>query len=160
MRFQSCWRGCTGIGYLPHLLIGSLIPQIDKPFQSSNLFAAMTYREDELKQRTKIFALRVINLCRSVQSGDVARTLARQLLRPGTSVGANYRAVCRARSKAEFIAKIGVVVEEADETVFWLELMAESNLVKPSRLQALQQEANELLAIFAASQHTARTKRP
>jgi len=117
----------------------------------------MTYKDDELKQRTKKFALRIINLCRNVQGGgDVTRTITRQVLRSGTSIGANYRAVCRARSRAEFIAKLGVVVEEADETVFWLELMCESNLVKHTRLQALQEEANELLAIFAASQHTAK----
>jgi four helix bundle protein len=97
----------------------------------------MTHKDDELKQRTKKFALRIINMCRSVNGGDVARTITRQVLRSGTSIGANYRAVCRARSKAEFIAKIGVVVEEADETVFWLELMSESNLVQQSRLQAL-----------------------
>jgi four helix bundle protein len=70
----------------------------------------MPYKEDELKQRTKKFALRVMNLCRNVQGGDVTRTITRQLLRSGTSIGANYRAVCRARSKAEFVAKIGVVV--------------------------------------------------
>jgi four helix bundle protein len=71
-------------------------------------------------------------------------------------VAANYRAACRARSKAEFIAKIGVVVEEADETVFWLELLIETGIVSPARMSNLLDEANELLAIFAASQHTAK----
>jgi four helix bundle protein len=140
-----------------HLFIYSL--STGSPAHQYIILSAMSYKEDELKQRTKKFALRIINLCRKVQNGDIARTLTRQLLRSGTSIGANYRAVCRARSKAEFIAKMGVVVEEADETVFWLELLSESNLVKQSRLQALQQEANELLAIFASSQHTARKRR-
>ncbi len=80
-----------------------------------------------------------------------------QVLRAGTSVAANCRAACRARSKAEFIAKIGVVVEEADEAVFWLELLVEAGTVKAERLNALLGEANELLAIFAASQRTARS---
>ena len=79
-------------------------------------------------------------------------------MRSGTAVAANYRAVCRARSKAEFIAKIGIVVEEADETVFWLEMLAETGIVKPERIQDLLLEANELLAIFAASLHTAKSK--
>ena len=82
--------------------------------------------------------------------------LGRQLLRSGTSVGANYRAAGRARSKAEFLAKIGVVLEEADETVFWLELLQECGVLKPDRLSDLVQEANELTAIFAAAQRTAK----
>ncbi|MGH9940917.1 MAG: four helix bundle protein [Pyrinomonadaceae bacterium] len=81
------------------------------------------------------------------------------MLRSGTPVAANYRAVCRARSKAEFIAKIGVVVEEADETVFWLELLVETNIVEQARMEYLLSEANEVLAIFAASQHTAKNNR-
>ena len=78
--------------------------------------------------------------------GDEARVLGKQVLRSGTAVGANYRAVCRARSRAEFIAKIGVVVEEADETIFWLELLAETGIVKESRLSDLLGEAKELTA--------------
>jgi len=78
------------------------------------------------------------------------------VLRSGTSVAANYRAVCRARSKAEFISKIGTVVEEADETVFWLELLVETNIVRANKMDDLLREANELLAIFAASQRTAK----
>jgi len=85
-----------------------------------------------------------------------AQILGAQALRSGTSVAANYRAVCRARSRAEFIAKVGIVVEEADETVFWLELLVETEIVKPDKMQKLLTEANELLAIFAASQHTAK----
>ena len=111
----------------------------------------------ELKERCKRFALRLIKLFRSLPRTDEARIIGKQLLRSGTSVAANYRAVCRARSRAEFVAKMGVVVEEADETVFWLELLADGGILKPENLAALQKEANELLAIFAASQRTARS---
>jgi four helix bundle protein len=89
-------------------------------------------------------------------SSPETRVIGRQLLRSGTSVGANYRAVCRARSRREFISKISIVVEEADETVFWFELLIEAGIVSPKRLQQLLREANELLAIFAASLRTAR----
>ena len=81
-----------------------------------------------------------------------------QLLRSGTSVAANYRAACRARSRADFVSKMGVVVEEADESVFWLEMLADTNVLPTSRLAALVREANELLAIFAASQLMAKQK--
>ncbi len=111
---------------------------------------------DELKLRTKKFALRVIKVFQALPRSDDARTLGKQLLRAGTSVAANYRAVCRSRSKAEFVAKLGVVVEEADETVFWLELLVESGLISPERLGNLQREANELLAIFVSSQLTSK----
>ncbi len=82
--------------------------------------------------------------------------MGKQVLRAGTSVAANYRAVCRARSRAEFISKVGVTVEEADETVFWLELLVETGIVPNDQMQGLLTEANELLAILAASQRTAR----
>jgi four helix bundle protein len=95
-------------------------------------------------------------LFRSLPKTEEARVIGRQVLRSGTSVAANYRAVCRSRSKAEFIAKVGVVVEEADETVFWLELLGETAIVPQKRLEELLLEANELLAIFAASQRTAK----
>jgi four helix bundle protein len=85
-----------------------------------------------------------------------ARIIGNQLLRCGSSVGANYRAVCRARSRADFISKVGIVVEEADEAVFWLELLVESGIVPTSGVTLLIKEANELLAIFAASQLTAK----
>lgn len=86
--------------------------------------------------------------------------MGRQLLRSGTSVAANYRAACRARSKAEFISKIGTVVEEADETVLWLELLEDTHVVPKAKIDDLLREANELLAIFAASQRTAKGKKP
>jgi len=85
-----------------------------------------------------------------------ANVLSQQILRSATGMAANYRAAGRSRSRAEFLAKLGVVIEEADETVFWLEMLAESGIVRPKRLEKLQAEANELLAIFAASRRTAR----
>jgi four helix bundle protein len=111
---------------------------------------------EQLRDRTKAFALRVIRLYRSLPYKTDTQVLGKQLLRYGTSVAANYRAVCRSRSKAEFIAKMGVVVEEADEAILWLELMAESGIVSAAKTESLLREANELTAIFAASQRTAR----
>jgi len=110
----------------------------------------------ELKQRTKTFALRIIKLSRSVpKSDDAGRIIAKQIIRSGTSVAANYRASCRARSKAEFIAKMGTVEEEADESALWLELLAEAGIIPERKLAALLQEANDLTAIMAASRKTA-----
>jgi four helix bundle protein len=117
---------------------------------------AVSSQPEQLRDRTKTFALRVIRLYRSLPYKTDAQVLGKQLLRCGTSVAANYRAVCRARSKAEFVAKIGVVLEEADETVLWLELMTESGIVPLAKTEELLREANELTAIFAASQRTAR----
>jgi four helix bundle protein len=113
-------------------------------------------RAAELKQRTKAFAIRIVNLFRALPRSSDAQTLGKQLLRSGTSVAANYRAVCRARSKAEFIAKMGTVVEEADETAFWLELLGDTGIVKVQRTESLLKEANELLAIFGASLRTSK----
>jgi four helix bundle protein len=111
---------------------------------------------EQLRDRTKAFALRVIRLYRSLPYKTDTQVLGKQLLRCGTSVAANYRAVCRARSKAEFIAKMGVVVEEAGEAILWLELTTESGILAAAKTEALLKEANELTAIFAASQRTAR----
>jgi four helix bundle protein len=111
---------------------------------------------DDLKDRTKQFALRVVRLYRALPFLEEARVIGRQLLRSGTSVGANYRAACRARSKAEFVAKLGIVLEEADETVFWLELLQESGIMSPQKLMPLVQEARELTAIFVTSIRTAK----
>ena len=117
-------------------------------------------KQEELKNRSKQFAIRIIKLFRALPKADEARIIGKQILRSGTSVAANYRAVCRARSTAEFIAKIGIVVEEADETVFWLELLVETEIVNAQKLKPLMDEANELLAIFAASQITAKSNSP
>jgi four helix bundle protein len=113
-------------------------------------------KPEELKLRTKKFALRVIKLYRSLPKGKDAEVLGYQLLRAGTSVGANYRAACRARSQADFISKITIVEEEADESAYWIELLIESELVKKELLVELLKEANELTAIFTASGHTAK----
>ena len=113
-------------------------------------------KQQQLRERTKKFALRIIRLFRHLARTTEAQVLGKQLLRCGTGVAANYRAAGRARSKAEFVSKMGIVVEEADETVFWIECLVESEIVKQELLQDLQAEANELLAIFAASQRTAR----
>lgn len=116
----------------------------------------MSTQPEQLRDRTKAFALRVIKLFRSLPYKPDAQVLGEQLLRCGTSVAANYRAVCRARSKPEFIARIGVVVEEADEAVLWLELLAESGIISREKTEDLLAEARELTAIFTASRRTAR----
>lgn len=112
---------------------------------------------EEMKTRTKGYANRIVKLCSALPSNWVAQTLGKQLLRCGTSVGANYRAVCRAKSSADFINKLRIVEEECDESMFWMDLLVENNLVKPSRLRDLMNEANEILAIVVASAKTART---
>jgi four helix bundle protein len=120
------------------------------------MLSASVSKPEALRDRTKKFAMRVIRLFQHLPRSTEAQVLGKQLLRAATSVGANYRAAGRARSKAEFVAKIGIVVDEADETIFWLECLMESGLVKPDLLRDLLAEANELVAIFAASQRTAR----
>jgi four helix bundle protein len=113
----------------------------------------------DLRVRTKDFALRVIRLCRELPRSDEGQVIGRQLLRSATSVGANYRAACRARSRAEFIAKLGIVLEEADETVFWLELLSEAETGKAASLPLLIAEANQLTAIFVTSLCTTKSNR-
>ena len=121
-----------------------------------NAYSGSLKRAEELRRRTKQFAVRIVNLFRSLPRSPDAQTLGKQVLRSGTSVAANYRAVCRARSKAEFVSKLGIVVEEADETVFWLEVLSETGVVIAARVTDLQKEANELLAIFSASLRTSK----
>jgi four helix bundle protein len=113
-------------------------------------------RAADLKARTKSFAIRIVQLYRSLPRSTDAQILGKQLLRSGTSVAANYRAACRSRSKAEFISKMSVVLEEADESAFWLELMAETDTLSSARTQPLLKETNELAAIFGASIRTAK----
>jgi four helix bundle protein len=113
----------------------------------------------ELKARTKTFALRIIKLTRAIpKSDDAGRIIAKQIIRSGTSVAANYRASCRARSQAEFVAKIGTVEEESDETALWLELLIESGIMPVRKMSALLEEADALTAIMAASRKTASGK--
>jgi four helix bundle protein len=116
----------------------------------------MNSRPEELRDRTKRFALRIIRLFRSLPFKSDTQVLGKQLLRCGTSLAANYRAVCRARSKAEFIARVGIVAEEADEAVLWLELLIESGVVGEEKAGELLKEAKELAAIFTASQQTSK----
>jgi four helix bundle protein len=115
-------------------------------------------RSEQLRERTKAFALRILRLFRSLPASPDIQILGKQLVRCGTSVGANYRSACRARSRAEFAARIGIVVEEADESVFWLELLVETRAIKQEKLGDLLTEARELTAIFTASQRTMRQK--
>lgn len=110
--------------------------------------------EDDLKQRTKSFSLRVIRLIDALPDTRAGRILANQLGRSGTSVGANYRAVCRAKSTADMIAKLSIVEEEADESAFWLEMITETGIMPESKTGELWQEANELTAIMVASRQT------
>jgi len=112
----------------------------------------------EMQARTKAFALRIIRLSAVLPETDVARILGRQVLRSGTSVAANYRAVCRAKSKADVVSKMGTVVEETDETVLWLELLVEGGVVSAVRMQELLDEANELLCIFGSALRTAKRR--
>ena len=110
---------------------------------------------DELKARTKELALRVIRLVDALPNSVKGRAIANQVMRSSTSVAANYRAACRARSRAEFIAKLGVVEEEADETAFWLELIIDSKIRSKTQIEPLLKEAGELVAIMAASRKSA-----
>ena len=116
-------------------------------------------RARELQARAKKFALRIIGAFSRLPKSEEARVLGRQFLRSGTSVAANYRAACRARSAADFISKISIVVEEADETLFWLELLVEAKLVPATVVESLIRECEELLKIFAASLATAKANR-
>ena len=109
----------------------------------------------ELRARTKHFALRVLSLVAALPKTIEGRAIGNQLVRCGTSVAANYRSACRARSKAEFVAKLGVVLEEADETQLWLELIVEGKLLSAKRVEPLLNEATELVAIFVTSRKSA-----
>jgi four helix bundle protein len=115
--------------------------------------------KEDLKQRTRQFALRVIKLVEALPTSVTSEVLGKQVLRSATSVAANYRAACRGRSKAEFIAKVGIALEECDESQLWLELIVDSGLMPGSRVAKLLKEADELTAIFVASLRTARGQR-
>ena len=112
-------------------------------------------RTADLKARTKQFALRMMKMVDALPRTIQGRAIAKQIIRSATSVAANYRAACRARSRAEFIAKIGIVEEEADESCFWLELIIDSGLLTEERIPPLLSEAGELVAIMAASRKSA-----
>jgi four helix bundle protein len=112
--------------------------------------------EEELKARTKKFALRTMRLVRALPRTSEGRAIGGQLVRCGPSVGANYRAACRGRSKADFVAKLAIAEEEADESAYWMELIIDAGLVPEARDAALLQEANELTAILSSSRKRAR----
>jgi four helix bundle protein len=114
---------------------------------------------EELKKRTKTFALRVMKLADALPRSTEGRAIGNQLVRSGTSVGSNYRATCRARSRAEFVARIGIAEEEADESAYWMELVVEGDLLPARKVTALLQEASELTAIMAASRISAAARR-
>ena len=114
-------------------------------------------KHQELRRRTKDFALRIMRMCRTIPSTRETNIINNQILRSATGVAANYRAVGLARSKAEFISKLGIVLEEADETVFWLEILSDSGIIPASKLRELMAEGNELVAIFLASRKTAKS---
>jgi four helix bundle protein len=114
---------------------------------------------EEMKARTKTYANRIVKLCEALPDKWVARTLGMQLLRSGTSVGANYRAVCRAKSTADFLNKLRIVEEECDESLFWMELLVENNFVRARRLTSLMKEGDEILAIVVASAKSTRASK-
>jgi len=115
--------------------------------------------EKDLLQRTKSFALRVIKLVNALPNNTAGRTIGNQQIRSGTSVASNYRAACRGRSKAEFIAKLGTVEEEADESGLWMELIIESGLMEEKLVAGLLKEASEITAIMASSKISARANK-
>lgn len=110
----------------------------------------------EFSRRTFLFGIRIVKLTQALPKTDAARVIGKQLLRCGTSVGANYRAAARARSRADFISKMGIVEEECDEAIYWMEMLAELQFVTQSRLKPLLEEANEILSITISSIKTAR----
>jgi len=115
--------------------------------------------ERDFKERTRKLALRIVHLVQSLPKDLAAQTIGRQLLRCGTSIGGNYRAACRARSKADVISKMGIVEEEADETIYWTELLVETGIIKKERLSPLMKETDEILAMVVASIKTLRKGR-
>jgi len=114
--------------------------------------------EEEFKQRTKQLALRVIRLTEALPKNYASEVIGKQILRSATSVGANYRAACRAKSKADLINKLNIVLEEADETLFWLELLVDSKIISPEKLKSLMAETNEIIAMTYASIKTLRNQ--
>ena len=114
---------------------------------------------DEMKRRTKEFAKKIIEFCRELPDNREGRLIGNQLFKSGTSIAANYRAACRGRSKAEFVAKLGIVLEEGDETLFWLEIIGEMKIHDESSVEYLMQECDEIVAIMVSSVKTAKQTR-
>ncbi len=115
--------------------------------------------KEKFKERTQSFALRVIRLVEALPKKNLtAEVIGKQLLRSGTSVGANYRAACRAKSTAELITKLNITLEEADESLYWMELIVKANLMDSNKLQSLMKEANEIVSMLVSSLKTLRAK--
>ncbi|BAU44851.1 hypothetical protein O77CONTIG1_04697 [Leptolyngbya sp. O-77] len=115
--------------------------------------------KEDLRQRTKAFALRIIKVYNALPKTTEAQVLGKQLLRSGTSVGAHYREAVRSRSKTEYISKIGIGLQELEESIYWLELLTDAGLVTPQKIGSLMNETNELIAIFVALSNRARRTR-
>ena len=115
-------------------------------------------KKEDLRDRVKFVALRVIRLVQALPKNTVGNVIGNQILRSGTSVAANYYSACKARSRRDFISKIGIAEEEADETLLWLELIVDSKLIEAKRLKDLMKEMNEIISILAASRLTAKKK--
>jgi four helix bundle protein len=113
----------------------------------------------EMKQRTKLYALRIIKLVNSLPKGQASYVVGNQLIRAGTSVASNYRASCRAKSVADFISKMGIVEEECDESIFWMEMLVDAGLIRPAQVSALLDEGNQILKIVVASINTAKRRK-
>jgi four helix bundle protein len=109
---------------------------------------------EQFKKRTKLFALRIIKLFQALPKTEEAKIIGKQLLRSATSVAANYRAACRARSKAEFYSKLSIVIEEADESLFWIEILIEANILPESKLLDIKQEITEIVSVVAKARKT------
>lgn len=112
-------------------------------------------KPEDLQKRTKEFAVRVMKLSGTLEKLSLGKLIGRQVFRSGTSIAANYRAACKSKSTKDFIAKLGIVIEESDETIFWLELLSDSKLISPEAIQELLQESKEITAIMVASRTSA-----
>jgi four helix bundle protein len=125
-------------------------------FQTWGFHVPASFTAESMKERTKQFAIHAIRLCRALPKSSESTIISRQLMRSATSVGANYRAVCRARSTADFVSKLGIVLEETDESLFWIDLLVDAGITNTDNVRILRGEANELVAIFVASLRTAK----
>ena len=145
-------RACSG-GFDSHTPPPSRFRNFDFGIRISH-----NMTQEEFKLRTKQFALRIIRLVESLPNTMTSNTIGRQLLRSGTSVGANYRAACRAKSLTDFINKLAIVEEEADESIYWIELLVESKHINLDRVKSLTEEANEIVSIIVAAIKTSKMK--
>jgi four helix bundle protein len=127
--------------------------------KSDNDTVQRNLNQNYLKERTKRFALEIIKLVEKLPKGKTSDILGRQLLAAGTSAGANYRAACRARSSPDFISKMGIVEEEADESIYWMELLIDCGLIRKDEMSDLLNDANQILAMTVSSIKTARRKK-